>query len=221
MIRSASLRSRAAGLTRYEWMAFLVLSGLMIAFAVPRFLDRDRIGREQAAMHALDTIREIESTFRAMRVIDEDGDGLGEFAGFRILCDPLALAALPHERRHQFQFGEPVPGEAELRLHNGYVFRIFVPRAASQDGINKREELFLAAAWPMRWKKDGARCFLLSATGALYVCESPAATGVEAKLELENMFTTPFDMSTLDTDVWRDTAAPTAEDASAFDPTKP
>lgn len=221
MIRSASLRSRAAGLTRYEWMAFLVLSGLMIAFAVPRFLDRDRIGREQAAMHALDIIRESESTFRAMRVIDEDGDGLGEFAGFRILCDPLALAALPRERQSQFRFGEPVAGEPELRVHNGYVFRVFVPRAASQDGINKREELFLAAAWPMRWKQDGARCFLLSAAGTLYVCESQAAAGVEAKLELESIFATPFDMSTLDTNIWRDTAAPPADNAPEPDPARP
>jgi len=187
-MRDGRGRAGERGLTIMEMLLVLLLVVLLMAMALPNF-HAARIRNDEAA--ALATLKEIaraQEIFRAAALVDEDGDGHGEYA---LLGD---LAGKSASRRRSVSIATPLPqlglllgaeGEADLC---GYRIRLLM---AGPKGAGVREKdaepatkldprlsanFWCAYAWPLRRDgfvpaATGRRTFFINQSGVILACD--------------------------------------------------
>jgi hypothetical protein len=148
-------------------------------------------------------IVEAQEQFKAARVVDLDGDGIGEFGVFRELVGTVALRTnscgintgglalesplLPP------RFGHPSVRRAEVR-RSGYIFKVFLPGLAghaveehayspfdSLEGCDEAgaETDWCAYAWPVRRGTSGRRTFFVNQSGVVTQANDRAYFGTQ------------------------------------------
>ena len=176
------------GGTIAELLLVLGVVGLFLALALPNF-HAARIRNDEAA--AIATLREIakaQEIFRAAALVDEDGDGHGEYA---LLGD---LAGKSMSRGRSVAIATPLPqlslllgdsGEADLC---GYRIRLLMPgpkgAAVGENASGPAAKLdpklsggfWCAYAWPLRREgfvpaATGRRTFFINQAGELLACD--------------------------------------------------
>jgi prepilin-type N-terminal cleavage/methylation domain-containing protein len=181
-------RAGERGMTIMEMLLVLALVALLLALALPNF-HAARIRNDEAA--AVATLREIgkaQEIFRLAALVDEDGDGHGEYA---LLGD---LAGKSPSRGRTVAIATPLPqlgllldaeGEADLC---GYRIRLLMPgpkgagvRENAAGPATKLEpklsgSFWCAYAWPLRREgfvpaATGRRTFFINQAGELLACD--------------------------------------------------
>ncbi len=136
-------RGRERGWTILEILLVIGFVGLLLAMALPNF-HASRIRNDEAA--AVRTLREIgrsEEVFRRAALVDENGDGRGEYVGLQLLSGKVAPRGSPvPPPLPQFRLLLTADGEADLC---GYRFRLYLP---GPGGAGVREGGAAGAAKP-------------------------------------------------------------------------
>ena len=185
--RPIALAAIALGLV---WIAGF---GLAASFWV-----RSGVGpNERAALHELALLREGQRQFAAQRLVDQDRDGVGEYACFPELGGgPLVRTdgghrTIPPEARGpdlvSRLFASAIERDGIVRKW-GYCFRCWLPAPGGAlgglDGVpagdaaaaDRQEAEYLIYAWPEVHGGTGVRAFVLhGATGRTWACSNGVA----------------------------------------------
>ncbi len=143
---------------------------------------------ELAAAGTLRSLAAAQSTFVARCIVDQDGDGAGEYGYFQELAGGVA----PRTRKVALAPGEmfsAVFGRTDkygLVKKNGYCYVLYLPTAAGpatreRDGAvphtdvkngNPQETRWIAYAWPEEFGVTGQRAFAINQQAEVYMCEN-------------------------------------------------
>lgn len=163
-------RARDRGMTMLEILLVLGVVGLFLAIALPNFHAARIRNDEAAAIRTLQEVARAQEVLRRSALIDENGDGFGEYAMLQELSGKAALRhqdARPPAPLPQFALVVNAEGDADVC---GYRFRLLLPGAGGagvrEAGTPGTPDAKLAAsfwcayAWPHR--REG---FIPAATG--------------------------------------------------------
>jgi hypothetical protein len=159
---------------------------LVLLVAIPGLL-RSRIGAGEASpIGTLKTFTAGQEQFRSQGCVDEDMDGVGEYG---LLAE---LAGFADFRGTQVScanspfiptvFKPDVTGKA---TKSGCHFIIYLVgkgksfctmRDATEEGADRREDDFVAYAWPVEYGKSGNRIFALNSEGQ--IMQNPNSDGL-------------------------------------------
>ncbi len=143
---------------------------------------------EVAAAGTLRALAAAQSTFVARCIVDQDGDGAGEYG----YLQELAGGVIPRTRKVALAPGEvfsSVFGTTDKHgvVHNiGYCYVLFLPTGAGpaareSDGAvprakwedaNRQETRWIAYAWPQEHGVTGTLAFAINQQCEVYVCEN-------------------------------------------------
>ena len=164
MIPGLSNRERLAMEWNWKRAVRLVIVCVVFVYAfllsitLPCFFRARMAANESVAVSVLRNVYDAEEAFKEAKMLDRDGDGLGEYASM----DEL--------------FSEEYMGEDWMTLrkmtlprHFGYSYAISVggeDDSGSEDP-DACERRFFAAAWPTRYERGGRRSFMVDETGVV------------------------------------------------------
>jgi len=164
---------------------------MVAAIAIPKLMSARLSANEAAAIATLRMLSSAEAQFESAGVVDQDGDGYGEYGFFGemsgtrplrgiepdLLCEPAVLSQA---------FGELVPdgrGGAVVK-RSGYYFQVWLPDARG-GALSDREEAkdakraamdvdscelrWCAYAWPIQSGNTGLRAFYIDQEGDMLV----------------------------------------------------
>lgn len=150
---------------------------VVAAVAIPNLLSARLGANERAAVATLRSMMSAQVQFQTIGVVDEDGDGLGEYASF---CELMGTVALPDGRALDPPLLSPRTGTfVEGRLEkNGYYYRVFLPgrngepirekAEGGRDGAidaENAEIAFAIYAWPKEYGSSGFNTYMIDAEG--------------------------------------------------------
>jgi hypothetical protein len=188
----------------------LTIAAAIVLLAASRAApDEDGAGieaNETSAVAALEAIRAAQERFKAARVVDLDGDGVGEYGLLRELtramcarADPFAAVCGGHPEdplldptyMDTVKYGPPGEKSPSGEIaRGGYLFRVLLPGEAG-DGIAERWDSPLGAAvdtdlaettwccyaWPKSYGVTGRRAFFINQTGTIVAADFPRYEG--------------------------------------------
>jgi len=181
----------ACGFSLIELMVVVAIIAVLAAILVMPALGARMRGNETSAIAALRTVSTQQENFRSQVVVDQDGNGLGEYG----LLNELAGLVVPRRtgatcpispRMIDPSFRADASGMA---LRYGFYFRIFLPiddvggTGTDADlggdsttpgpvlndaaGITRQQYYWCAYAWPSA-RNTGERSFFIDYSGVLY-----------------------------------------------------
>ena len=191
-----------AGFTLIELMIVVAIIAIIATVAIPKLMSSRIAANENAAIATLRSIAAAQQQFQAAASIDTDGDGGGEYGFFAELAGSVpmrtfdgfgpAAGAAGDELNPPFlaaSFGNVQPdigGGDGVVEHQGYLFKIYLPRLTSPPRTRDRREaptggtkpgdigtwgsanceiLWCAYAWPVDAEKTGNRVFFINQEG--------------------------------------------------------
>jgi type IV pilus assembly protein PilA len=181
---------RQKGFTLIELMIVVAIIAIIAAIAIPQLL-RSRISsNEVAAIGTLTTLRTVEAQFQQALVVDQNGNGIGEYGLFQ----ELSGMVVPRGSTHARTPGEFISQELGavdvngIASKGGYKFLIYLPTAAgpakSEGQINmavgvaadgqEQETRWACYAWPAARTETGNRAFVVNQTGTVYQTQNDA-----------------------------------------------
>jgi prepilin-type N-terminal cleavage/methylation domain-containing protein len=184
--------TKQKGFTLIELMIVVAIIAIIAAIAIPQLL-RSRISsNEVAAIGTLTTLRTVEAQFQQALVVDQNGNGIGEYGLFQELAGLQLVRGSVHARTP----GEFISQELGVVDANGvasksgYKFLIYLPTAAgpakSEGQITvglavpanaqEQEVRWICYAWPATRTETGNRAFVVNQTGTVYQSPNDAAT---------------------------------------------
>ncbi|HUW56015.1 MAG TPA: prepilin-type N-terminal cleavage/methylation domain-containing protein [Planctomycetota bacterium] len=186
---------REKGFTLIELMIVVAIIAIIAAIAIPQLL-RSRISsNETAAIGTLTTLRTVQAQFQQGVVVDQNGNGIGEYGLFQELSGQevprgAAGARTPGEFISQELGAVDAMG---ISTKAGYFYLIFLPAdgvgpAVSEGDIgvplpgvavpadaDEQEIRWCCYAWPVSRTDTGNRAFVVNQTGTVYQTQNDAA----------------------------------------------
>ena len=197
---------------------------VVVLLMLPRLRRTHDADVERGARLYLKVMSDDALAFQHQGFIDEDGDGIGEYANLAALLDPLTYAAVNQTPSLEELHLKPSATLPDVAIAVDYCFRIFVDETPTADGVNHREASCLIVAWPVDNSKGELASFLISADRTLMISRQSTALGEEHPLQLSDIVVDPSDFGTLVPNVWQPVAttpqdaAPKPVDAAVTEP---
>jgi prepilin-type N-terminal cleavage/methylation domain-containing protein len=182
---------RQRGFTLIELMIVVAIIAIIAAIAIPQLL-RSRISsNETAAIGTLTTLRTVQAQFQQAIVVDQNGNGIGEYGLFQELSGQEVCRASTHARTPgEFISQELGAVDANgITSKAGYHYLIYLPTdgngpAKSEGDIDlaasvsadadEQEVRWCCYAWPVSRLETGNRCFVVNQTGTVYQSQNDA-----------------------------------------------
>ena len=182
---------RQKAFTLIELMIVVAIIAIIAAIAIPSLISSRIASYETAAAGTLRSLAAAQSTFVSRCIVDQDGDGAGEY-GF---LQELAGAVAPRGRAAALAPGEvfsAAMGNVNangVTSKSGYAFMVYLPTsagaattesagavpAANAADANVQETRWVAYAWPMDYGSTGYRCFVVNQQGEVYQASNEQA----------------------------------------------
>jgi len=181
--------------TLIELMIVVAIIAIIAAIAIPSLISSRVISYETSAIGTLHSLVNAQSTFVTRCIVDQDGDGQGEYGFFR----ELTGTAVPRTKASRLDVGDVFSGTFGSLDANGvvgrtgYCFLLYLPTdagpalteagglpAANPDNANAQETRWACYAWPLMYASTGYRCFVVTHQGEVYQAsnELGPSTGV-------------------------------------------
>ena len=184
------VRSQKA-FTLIELMIVVAIIAIIAAIAIPSLISSRIASYETAAAGTLRSLAAAQSTFVARCLVDQDGDGAGEY-GF---LQELAGAVTPRTRLAALAPGEVFSAAMGNVTANGtasksgYAYILYLPTgagaavtestgavpAAAAVDANVQETRWACYAWPMDYGSTGYRCFVVNQQAEVYQASNEQA----------------------------------------------
>jgi len=184
---------RQKAFTLIELMIVVAIIAIIAAIAIPSLISSRIASYETGAAGTLRSLAAAQSTFVARCLVDQDGDGAGEYGFLQEMTGVL----VPRTRTSQLAAGEVfsaamgVVNAVGVASKSGYAFRMYLPTAAgvavnetvgvvpaanAADG-NVQETRWACYAWPMDYGSSGYRCFVVNQQAEVYQASNDAGAG--------------------------------------------
>ena len=192
------------GFTLIELMIVITILAVIIAVAVPSLIRSRTAANEGATVGTLRTTATFQAVFKTQIEVDQDGNGVGEYALLGELSSELALRpatnriASPIYMSQQFNTGGNTGNGVASKC--GFYYRLYLSNATPGDpyatgtdkelggnsaiggslpdpmAISRQETAYALYAWPMELRVTGNRCFFSSQSAEIYFCRMLATT---------------------------------------------
>jgi len=182
---------RQKAFTLIELMIVVAIIAIIAAIAIPSLISSRIASYETAAAGTLRSLAAAQSTFVSRCIVDQDGDGAGEY-GF---LQELAGAVAPRGRAAALAPGEvfsAAMGNVNangVASKSGYAYIVYLPTAsgtattesagsvpaANAANANVQETRWVAYAWPMDYGSTGYRCFAVNQQAEVYQASNEQA----------------------------------------------
>lgn len=189
--------ARARGFTLIELLLVSSILAILAVIALPNILSSRLSANEAAVIGTLKTLHSAQANFQQRGVVDRDGDGVGEYGGFRELSGavpPRVGAGDPPKPR----LDPPMMGLGFRTLGapwghvdvSGYYLQIYLPLPngnrypelvtgefnAALD-LKLSESVWCCYAWPKAYGQSGRRTFCVNQTGVIVATDAPTYSG--------------------------------------------
>jgi len=186
---------RQKAFTLIELMIVVAIIAIIAAIAIPSLISSRIASYETAAQGTLRSLAAAETTFVTRCIVDQDGDGSGEY-GF---LQELTGYAIPRGRAQLLPAGEGISsalGKVDatgISSKSGYCFRLYLPTdagpaetegplgtvpALSTTDANVQETRWACYSWPVDHGSTGYRCFVVNQQAEVYQARNDNGSGV-------------------------------------------
>jgi prepilin-type N-terminal cleavage/methylation domain-containing protein len=178
--RVPGLRARA--FTIIELMIVVAIIAVIAAITIPSLISSRIASYETAVVGTLRSLMNAQSTFVTRCVVDQDGDGQGEYGFFT----ELSGTSIPRTKFVKLAIGDVFSGAFGAIDANGvvgkagYCFVLYLPTAmgpaitevgglpaANATDANAQETRWACYAWPVDYGSTGYRCFVVTQQGEI------------------------------------------------------
>ena len=183
-----SIRNNRAdrGFTLIELLLVVAIIAVLAAIAMPSLLRSKITANETSAIATLRTLYVAQEQFRSACIVDQNGNGAGEY-GF---LQELAGDEVPRTRASALRTGEFVSQtlgatSGGIAAKSGYHFLVYLPNAADgaiaeTDGpaasvpanAPVQEIAWVCYAWPVNRGTSGNRAFVVNQQGLVFVSDN-------------------------------------------------
>jgi prepilin-type N-terminal cleavage/methylation domain-containing protein len=185
---------RQKAFTLIELMIVVAIIAIIAAIAIPSLISSRIASYETAAQGTLRSLAAAETTFVTRCIVDQDGDGSGEY-GF---LQELTGYAIPRGRAAMLPAGEGISsalGKVDangISSKSGYCFQLWLPTdagvaetegpagtvpAASATDANVQETRWACYSWPVDHGSTGYRCFVVNQQAEVYQARNDDGAG--------------------------------------------
>jgi prepilin-type N-terminal cleavage/methylation domain-containing protein len=178
------------GFTLIELMIVIAIIAIIAAIAIPGLLRARISGNEGSAVGTLRTMSTSQGQAQGASVVDQDGDGTGEFITLGELCGVTNMRG--PNNGNQGRTADPSyitkaldptsTGLSGYGSKSGYFFKVYLPGDAacvSDTGAalngnvtnaNSQEVKWRGYAWPASAKSSGNRAFAVDQAAEVFAC---------------------------------------------------
>ena len=182
---------RQKAFTLIELMIVVAIIAIIAAIAIPSLISSRIASYETAATGTLRSLAAAQSTFVARCLVDQDGDGGGEYGFLQELSGALAArtraAALAPGEVFSAAMGNVTAGGVASK--SGYAYILYLPTAAgaavteaagavpaaNAANANVQETRWACYSWPMDYGSTGYRCFVVNQQAEVYQASNEQA----------------------------------------------
>lgn len=177
------------GFTLIELMIVIAIIAIIAAIAIPGLLRARISGNEGSAVGTLRTMSTSQGQAQGASIIDQDGDGTGEFMTLGELCGDTNMRG-NDTTTNQARKADPgyitkalSPYGNTYGSKSGYFFKVYLPGVAapitdnSTTGLNgastnanSQEVKWRGYAWPASAKSSGNRAFAVDQAAEVFAC---------------------------------------------------
>ena len=183
---------RQKAFTLIELMIVVAIIAIIAAIAIPSLISSRIASYETGAAGTLRSLAAAQSTFVARCIVDQDGDGAGEYGFFQ----ELTGVVIPRTRLSALAPGEVFSAamgniDADgITSKSGYAYIMYLPTGAGAvtettddvgapdtDIANFQETRWACYAWPMDYASSGYRCFVVNQQAEVYQASNDLGDG--------------------------------------------
>ena len=182
---------RQKAFTLIELMIVVAIIAIIAAIAIPSLISSRIASYETAATGTLRSLAAAQSTFVSRCLVDQDGDGAGEYGFLQELSGALTartrVAALAPGEVFSAAMGVVTAGGVASK--SGYAYILYLPTAAGAAvtettgaipaaaavNANVQETRWACYSWPMDYGSTGYRCFVVNQQAEVYQASNEQA----------------------------------------------